>query len=77
MQFVTKDTIDYSDNDFIVFGSLITWEDAKGILEAAWFAEETTTEGLWVLKWNTDNAIDTAGFPIALKNLAPTTLTRL
>lgn len=73
--FTSTSEDDYTEKGFIVYGTLITWENSLGLLESSWFAEETDTEGLWILKWTADNAVadSDSGVSVALKNLAPTT----
>jgi hypothetical protein len=54
---------------FVMFGTTLMWEGDSGI-ESKWFGAPTGQEGLWFLKWNVENAIETNVVPIVLKDRA-------
>ncbi|KAL9084161.1 MAG: hypothetical protein Q9165_008209 [Trypethelium subeluteriae] len=71
--FITVDntTNSTTETDFIIFGSALYFKNSSGPIQAQFYASPTDTDGTYVLKWNTNNIVESDSVPVTVKNIAP------
>ncbi|KAF2231012.1 hypothetical protein EV356DRAFT_535836 [Viridothelium virens] len=71
--FITLDntTNSTTETDFTIFGSALYFKNSSGPIQAQFYASPTDTDGTYVLKWNTNNIVESNSVPVTLKNIAP------
>lgn len=60
---------------FQTYGAYLMWLDSNDKLQSQWWAEETSTDGIYRVLWNTDGVESDSAIPVAIKSTKPTDLT--
>ncbi|KAI9688105.1 MAG: hypothetical protein M1822_001611 [Bathelium mastoideum] len=60
-----------TETNFLIFGSVVSYEDSSGTLHSQFYATSTSVNGTYKLMWNTNNTFEADSTPVVLKNLSP------